>query len=150
MNWKPMREPKGELHNMGLFDDLRCKYPLPVEGANELEFQTKDTPSQYMDCYEIREDGTLWHEEYDIEDRSQAGLWRKDHPGEEPPENLERFIGCMARANKHWVFLEKFIGEIRFYTTLGKAGWLEFSAYFVQGEVNQLHLIEHRADNRVT
>jgi len=45
---------------MGLYDNITCKYPLPIPGANELEFQTKDTPRQDLDQYEIREDGTLW------------------------------------------------------------------------------------------
>lgn len=39
---------------MGMFDDLRCHYPLPREGANALAYQTKDTPAQWMDLYEIR------------------------------------------------------------------------------------------------
>ncbi len=45
---------------MGMYDYIHCKYPLPIEGANELEYQTKDTDEQYLDHYEIREDGTLW------------------------------------------------------------------------------------------
>jgi hypothetical protein len=43
---------------MGMFDELRCHYPLPVRGANDLLFQTKDTKQQLMDLYEIRDDGT--------------------------------------------------------------------------------------------
>ena len=47
---------------MGMFDDIKCKYPLPLDGANALDYQTKDTDAQNLDNYEIREDGTLWLE----------------------------------------------------------------------------------------
>lgn len=62
---------------MGMFDDIKCKYPLPLNGANDLVYQTKDTPAQFLDKYEIREDGTLWHENYDIEDQSEAAFWKE-------------------------------------------------------------------------
>ena len=39
---------------MGFFDYLRCEVPLPVNGANALDYQTKDTPAQLMDHYVIR------------------------------------------------------------------------------------------------
>ena len=52
-----------------MFDDINCSYPLPGK-VRPRSFQTKDTPAQYLDLYEIREDGTLWHEDYDIEDQS--------------------------------------------------------------------------------
>lgn len=131
-----------------MFDDLRCEYPLPIEGANDIAYQTKDTPAQYMDLYVIRKDGTLWHEEYDVVDRSELGKWMATHPGIEPPDdqvNLMSISGCMTRVNKTWV-QEKLTGEIRFYTTLGPkhTGWIEWSAYFVDGMLNQLHLIEEK------
>lgn len=142
---------------MGMFDDIKCKYPLPLAGANALAYQTKDTPMQYLDQYEIREDGTLWHEEYDTEDHSEAGKWMKENPGKELPESLGllSFAGCMARVNKRWEQL-KLTGEIGFYTMYGikdgqlvhanaRDGWLEWSAYFVDGKLNQLHLLENRA-----
>lgn len=141
---------------MGMFDDIKCKYPLPLKGANDLDYQTKDTPMQYLDSYEIREDGTLWHEEYDIEDHSEAGKWVKANPGKELPENLGllSFAGCMARVNKRWLPVN-ITGEICFYTmysikdaVLVNAtacdGWLEWSAYFVDGKISQLHMITNR------
>ena len=45
---------------MGIFDFVTCKYGLPIAAAQDLDFQSKDTPSQAMDHYEIREDGSLW------------------------------------------------------------------------------------------
>lgn len=127
---------------MGLFDCLKCKYPLPLPGANDREYQTKDTPSQFMDQYEIREDGTLWWENYDTEDRSELTLWKAAHPGEEPPaeirDGLSAFIGCMSKVNKRWEQVPPFTGEIRFGN--GRTRW---SSYFVDGKLKEIHLIEH-------
>jgi hypothetical protein len=47
---------------MGMFDYLNYKGH---------DYQSKDTPNQWMANYEIREDGTLWVEESD-------GEWIKD------------------------------------------------------------------------
>lgn len=131
-----------------MFDDIRCLYPLPVDGANKLDYQTKDTPAQFCDQYEIREDGTLWHEDYDTEDRSDRGKWMTDNPGKEPPEifdTIGSWCGCMTRVNRRWVQVA-FRGELQFYTNLGKTGWIEWSAYFVDGKLNQIHLSEHRKE----
>jgi hypothetical protein len=105
---------------MGMFDYLTCKSPLPLPEYQESAFQTKDTPAQYLDKYEIREDGTLWHQE----DRSEYGV------------------------NTRWVPVSKFTGEIRFYGPCGgfsakATGWVEFSAYFVSGTLNQIHVLAH-------
>lgn len=134
---------------MGMFDDIRCKYPLPVPGANDLDYQTKDTPEQLLDQYEIREDGTLWHENYDTEDHSELGRWMAEHPGQEaPPEvsGLASISGMLTRVNKRWEPVA-FTGEICFYTSLGPnhSGWIEFSAYFIGGKINQLILLKHDA-----
>jgi hypothetical protein len=124
---------------MGMYDYVRCDYPLPVDGANGLEFQTKDTAAQCLDKYEIREDGTLWHAEYDTEDRSNPNA-----------TGLMRFVGCMTRVNERWVF-EPMTGEVRFYSSrTGKyedGSWVEFSAYFEEGKLRELHTLDDRAPN---
>lgn len=53
---------------MGMFDEVRCLYPLPwpAEELAGLEWQSKCTPAQYIDDYEIRADGTFWHEAYTV------------------------------------------------------------------------------------
>lgn len=127
---------------MGMFDDLRCKYPLPVEGANALSFQTKDTPEQYLDKYEIREDGTLWHQTYDVEDRSDPNA-----------EGLLRICGMATKVPTGWEPVP-LTGEVRFYAfwrdepgkplDTSTAGWIEFSGYFVAGALRELHVIENR------
>lgn len=49
---------------MGVFDYVTCHYPLPTEIPPGRDWQSKDTPAQYLDHYEIRQDGTLWHQDY--------------------------------------------------------------------------------------
>ena len=125
---------------MGMFDEIRCLYPLPLEGANAHTYQTKDTPAQLCDLYEIREDGTLWHEEYDLEDQSDPNA-----------EGIARIFGMCARVNERWEPVD-LTGEIRFYDFRASdpldfskdEGWIEWSAYLEHGKVVRLNLIENR------
>lgn len=98
---------------MGMFDYIRYKGE---------KYQTKDTPNQFMDDYEIRDDGTLWVEDYDCE-------WVK--------EDESLFGGYMNKINLRDRFLFEFIGEIRFYREIDykKDLWKEYSAYFVDGQM---------------
>jgi len=117
---------------MGLFDYLRCEIPLPAVGCEGYEFQTKDTPSQYMENYVIRADGSLWVEEYDIEDRSDPKA-----------EGLQAICGMMTRVNERWTACDSFTGEICFtkyeddYST-----HVLFSSYFDDGKLKFLKVIE--------
>lgn len=114
----------------------------------DLQFQTKDTDEQYMDSYEIREDGTLWVEIYETEDKSPATKFKSEHPGKQLPEELGGILGLcgyLSRVNKRSVQV-MFTGEISFYTCLGNhdSGWVEFSSYFLNGKLQQVNLVEHR------
>lgn len=127
---------------MGMYDKIRCKMPLPVDidvEHREHWFQTKSLGCA-MDYYEIREDGTLWREAYEIEDRSDPHA-----------EGLMRLVGCMTRVNKRWIPCSAFTGEIAFYTfasDIGEkeagrpnSGWIEFSTYFIRGQLKQFELM---------
>lgn len=109
---------------MGMFDYLNFR-------GND--YQSKDTPNQWMANYEIREDGTLWVEESD-------GEWIKD-------EN-SLLGGYIKESNHRWVQVENYTGEIRFYRHLDKEYkvWEEFSAYFVQGQLKHLVPIDPPSD----
>lgn len=111
---------------MGMFDELRCEYPLPdVEDPGKLVFQTKSLDC-LLDNYEIRADGSLWREHYDTEDQSNPNA-----------TGIDRLVGIMARVRKHWE-REPYTGEIRFYNyTVDRA--LVFSACFVDGQLAELH-----------
>ena len=109
---------------MGMFDYLRYKGH---------DYQSKDTPNQLMDKYELKEDGTLWVEEYDAE-------WVEDK---------EALFGAyMKQSNHRWAQVENYTGEIRFYRNLDKEYkvWEEFSAYFVQGQLKHLVPIDPPSD----
>ena len=127
-----------------MFDYIRCKYPLPEDGFVDHWFQTKDTPNQSLDDYEIREDGSLWVKKYDTEDRSDHNAVGLRAVG------LKRFFGFFSRVNKRWS-PENITGEILFYGFPTKnyhdGGWIEFSAYFVSGKIKELHVISNDPPN---
>ncbi len=114
---------------MGIFDYVRCHYPLPAVGANALEFQTKDMPHAFLDNYEIRADGTLWREHYDIEDRRDPNA---------KPGTLAALAGLMARVNLRWE-PEPYTGAMAFYAGLS-GQWIEFVALFDHGVLKALVL----------
>jgi hypothetical protein len=122
---------------MGMFDYLRCSYPLPRPGANDLEYQTKDTYAQWLDNYEIRADGTLWHKVYDTEDRSDPNA-----------EGLLALAGIATRVKERWV-RDAMTGEVVFTAYPGDVYTDEnevcFSAYFVDGELK--HLVDLKTPN---
>jgi hypothetical protein len=45
---------------MGVFDNVKCSFPLPWPEVQDARWQSYDTPDQYQASYEIRGDGTLW------------------------------------------------------------------------------------------
>src|SRR5690348_24112 len=89
---------------MGLFDHVRCLYPLP-EGAPTEGYQTKDTDEQYLGLYEIAADGRLRHEVCHIEDRSDKSA---------PEGSLLRLAGMMTRVSDSWEDVP-FHGALHFY-----------------------------------
>lgn len=117
---------------MGMFDYVRCKYPLPA-GAPVDGYQTKDTDAQYLELYEIREDGSLWYLHVEREFRPDPGK-----------EGLEALCGCMKKVSEEWR-QERMTGEVCFYAD--NAGdyqnmW-EFSAYFVDGQLKHFETINN-------
>lgn len=131
-----------------MFDNITCKYPLSVEGANELEYQTKDTPRQFLDDYEIKEDGTLHYLNYDTVDNSNIAKWRKENPNatEEPLWDVSDYAGCMERVDEEWL-QELFTGVVQFYSFWDdnkQKGWIEWAATFANGEIQHLKLIKNK------
>jgi hypothetical protein len=88
-------------------------------------YQTRDTPEQGLETYEIR-GGELWYREVQRE-------WEDDE---------ETFFGGYFREVSHeWKFCDKFDGLVRFYREDKENGghkndaWIEFSALFMNGKV---------------
>lgn len=105
-----------------MFDYLRCHYPLPVDGANARHYQTKDTPSQMVDDYEITTDGVLRSRE-----RGSDGV-----------------IG------EEWIAQSGVSGEINFYDYDDDGGCIEFSADFVNGLLMELRLVCDTTNGKVS
>lgn len=134
---------------MGMYDEIQCKMALPVEidvDHKEHWFQTKSMGCS-LDYFQIREDGSLWRETYDVVDKSDpnaTGLWK--------------MAGCMSRVNNRWVPCLAFTGEIVFYTqasSIGQkdvgqhySGWIEFSTYFVGGQLKHFELLRYDEPTR--
>lgn len=117
---------------MGMFDYVRCEYKMPVEIPLD-GWQTKDTPRQSLDTYTIREDGTLWVQEYDIEDHSDPSA-----------DGIRAFAGCMTRVNHRDVPCDM-TGEVIFYKFEDDAkrqGWIEISAQFKDGVLQSARFVE--------
>lgn len=47
---------------MGVFDYVKMEYPLPDRAHQDYEFQTKDTPAQWLEVYRVTREGRLIHE----------------------------------------------------------------------------------------
>ena len=96
---------------MGVFDYIRC---VMLPGVT---YQTKSTSTQYMDTYEIRADGSLWHEAYDwdvLHNPNDTGFYRAE----------------MTRTNPRWEPCPFFSGSITFYDDDH-----DYVAYVVDGMV---------------
>jgi len=103
---------------MGMFDEVRCAYPLPWPEVQDSVWQSKYTPAQFLDQYEIRADGTLWHEAYtqrvEESDDAPAGFW-------------------IHRENAKWEQVA-FTGELEMHE-LTDDYWYSVRWWFVDGKV---------------
>jgi hypothetical protein len=102
---------------MGMFDYIN------YEGH---EYQTKDTPEQGMETYEIRGD-ELWYNEVQRE-------W---------VDNAESlFGGYLEEISSQWKFCDKFDGLIRFYRDDENDKWIEYRVLFMDGKIIKLEEIK--------
>jgi hypothetical protein len=96
---------------MGLFDYVRCQYKLPtrLKNAQARTYQTKSLYSA-LESYEIRADGTLWHE-----------------APHRPWYQLPTFTGEI-----------RFYDVIEQAKRRNREGWIEFTAKFVDGRLKSI------------
>jgi hypothetical protein len=107
---------------MGMFDYLN------FEGK---QYQTKDTPRQTMEDYEIRGNELWWRKcEYEWED------------------NDSLFGGYLKEVSHEWIFCNFFDGVIVFYREDKENGgweknaWEEHKALFMDGKIIKMEKIE--------
>jgi hypothetical protein len=122
---------------MGLFDDVRCLYPLPWPEAQGGWFQSQYTPAQYLEKYELRENGELWYC-----DRKRE--WKEDGHGD--------LGGCFVTVSQQWV-QEKFTGEIEihaYHSVDGINYWYSVQFWFRDGVVKDAVFDKHQASGQAS
>lgn len=126
---------------MGMYDDIVCKYHLPLpedtKGFHPCGFQTKDLDNA-LDCYEIREDGTLWLRECE----------REYTEGNPNGKTFSEKYGIVKETKVWWTHV-KLTKSIDIYTYQHGEGaydyWVVFSIQFVDGVINKINLVKFDA-----
>lgn len=112
---------------MGTYDTIRCLYPLHADGANDLEYQTKDALADAFIHYEIREDGSLWQE------RREGNGWLTP---DSCPNDIRKLPTRLIMEHCGWN-RKNFTGTIVFYGSLPRIQqpdrWIEWEAEFSNG-----------------
>lgn len=105
---------------MGMYDAIRCDYPLPDPELQDAEFQTKDL-GQTLSRYRITADGRLClsREVVDIFDEGHRA------PHREEPRSMED---------------KRYHGDINFYTYVGEQR-VEYHARFTHGVIEWIRRI---------
>lgn len=136
---------------MGMYDEIRCEYPLPRSGYRVLPGHTFQTKSfeNLMDKYTITTDGKLilhkevW-EPVPEEERPYYGEPEWDRP-------FGRWIGS-AKAMPAGDEEISYHGDVRFYDVFrvallegaGRRVWLEYRARFTEGRLSRIEVAEVR------
>jgi hypothetical protein len=124
---------------MGMFDDIVCKYPLPLpedtKGYIVESFQTKDLDCG-LDSYEIREDGTLWLRECE----------REHIDGDPNGKTFSEKFGIIKETKVWWTHV-KTTRTIRMYDYQNNDGgvydyWVEFEVVFIDGVIDKIKPIK--------
>ncbi|MGH9838551.1 MAG: hypothetical protein ACREEM_07195 [Blastocatellia bacterium] len=131
---------------MGMFDELRCEYPLPNAEMQDETFQTKSF-DRAMDTYTITRDGRLiLHQvRYELVPEEERPSWGKP---EWDRTDLAKWAGSLKRVPVGDVEVP-FHGDIRFYTSKANAdgrivGWFEYRARFTEGRLQWIKRMEDR------
>jgi hypothetical protein len=101
---------------MGMFDYIN------YDGH---QYQTKDTPAQMLDTYEIR-GNELWYKKVELEFTK---------------EDSHVFGGYLKEISHEWVFCEDFDGVINFYREDKENGgykknkWIDYKVLFMNGKI---------------
>lgn len=128
---------------MGVFDELRCEYPLPDAAVQDEVFQTKSL-DRTMTRYTITADGRLI--EHTVRCESVPEEERPYYGKPEWEKPLNRLIGSMKSIPVRDVEVP-FHGDVFFYTSRGKPQteafeWFEYQARFTDGKLQWIKRAE--------
>ena len=137
---------------MGMYDNVKCLYPLPVEGANSLNYQTKGTEAQACLDYKITHRGLLYYKVprgllyYKVGSggifRRARWAWNDMKLGRSTRDKslLNRLRGvCQYVCPEHyWVREKPADGYIEIYAIPAPGGWLSFLLLFKNGRVRKV------------
>lgn len=130
---------------MGMFDYVKCECPLP-EGVPEwvkpdIEFQTKDTPAQYMEIYVITAEGRLIHQsvKYETVPENERPYWGKP----EWKSDFMKAAGCVRSVPTGDVDTQ-FHGDLSFGCSSNSAPYkfCDFVARFTNGQLEYIKLVK--------
>lgn len=123
-----------------MYDDIVCKYPLPLpedtKGYVQDRFQTKDLEN-LLNLYEIREDGTLW-------------LYESEHVCTDvDPDGWP----IVVEKDKRWSFVKttRRISMYDYQRSNGNYDYsIEFEVIFIDGVIDEIKLIKFETfDNTI-
>jgi hypothetical protein len=109
-----------------MFDDIRCKYPLPDPEAQDFAFQTKDLDCN-LDMYTITEDGRLLVDRHLLDENLDHDKNKPFAAGNHPFRRTD--LG-QEEVLHH--------GDITFYASGPNGGWMEYIARFTHGRVESI------------
>jgi hypothetical protein len=131
---------------MGLFDKVRCEYPLPDAEMQDETFQTKSLDCDMSD-YTITRDGCLiLHQaRYELVPEEERPNWGKP---EWDSSDTAKFAGSLKAVPVGEVEIP-YHGDIWFYTSkVGEDGkikdWFEYQARFTDGRLQWIRKAENR------
>lgn len=107
---------------MGLFDDLKCEYPLPDSNMQDHAFQTKSLDNR-LDQYRITKDGRLMVAEYRLDPI--------------PESERKHFLDCTHRVELGERDTQ-YHGDIVFYAfedRYDNSDMIEYQARFTDGQL---------------
>ena len=125
---------------MGMYDDIVCKYPLPLpedpKGYVPDRFQTKDLEN-LLNLYEIRDDGTLW-------------LYESEHVCTDvDPDGWP----IVVEKNKRWSFVKttRSISMYDYQRSNGDYDYsIEYEIVFIDGVIDEIKLVKFETyDNTI-
>jgi len=128
---------------MGMYDDVKCEYPLPDKPAGVKDFQTKafgdGFVGGFMDNYTITKEGelVLHKTAWEVVPEEERPYWGKPEWKKNP---LMQVCGSMKTIPLGDETIEHH-GIINIYTTAGKGEWIEYDIKFTDGKVSDVNRI---------